>query len=302
MQASTAPPLKPNLHFPIKNLTTKTKGHPFHSLRCRFSGCPCGRRHFIGGGAALLPTLRAKGKAVDPVSVAEDSVERFRPARPDWYEEFCALALKNWMRSYEAEIAGLKDKLFTQLKGENMNVLELGIGTGPNLQYYAGLSGVNVFAVDPNKKMEKYAKVGEALPVREDSMDAVIGTLVLCSVKDIDLALKEVKRVLKPGGQYIFIEHVAAQGGTFLRLVQRVVDPLQQVVADGCHLTRETGNDISKAGFSVVKANMAHLSSVSLISPHVYGKEPESNVLLASIGNMQYAVTVDVLHSLLSVG
>ncbi|KAK1312987.1 hypothetical protein QJS10_CPA06g00467 [Acorus calamus] len=206
-----------------------------------------------------------------------------------WYEEFCALSLKNWMRSYEAEIAGLKDKLFTQLKGENMNVLELGIGTGPNLQYYAGLSGVNVFAVDPNKKMEKYAKVaateaglapsnfkfihavGEALPVREDSMDVVIGTLVLCSVKDVDLALKEVKRVLKPGGQYIFIEHVAAQGETFLRLVQNVVDPLQQVVADGCHLTRETRNNISKAGFSVVEANMAHLASLSLISPHVYG-------------------------------
>eukprot|EP00268_Persea_americana_P026986 TRINITY_DN2650_c0_g1_i2.p1 TRINITY_DN2650_c0_g1~~TRINITY_DN2650_c0_g1_i2.p1 ORF type:complete len:214 (-),score=42.55 TRINITY_DN2650_c0_g1_i2:164-805(-) len=115
------------------------------------------------------------------------------------------------------------------------------------------------------------AEVGEALPMRDASMDAVIGTLVLCSVKDVDMTLQEVKRVLKPGGQYIFIEHVAANDGTPLKLLQQAVDPLQQLLFDGCHLCRETGKIISEAGFLDANVNMAFVSSVSLISPHVYG-------------------------------
>lgn len=116
-----------------------------------------------------------------------------------------------------------------------------------------------------------FSQVGEALPIRDASMDAVIGTLVLCSVKDVDMTLQEVKRVLKPGGQYIFIEHVAANDGTPLKLLQQAVDPLQQLLSDGCHLCRETGKRISEAGFLDANVNMASVSSVSLISPHVYG-------------------------------
>ncbi|KAF5197276.1 Methyltransferase-like protein 7b [Thalictrum thalictroides] len=218
----------------------------------------------------------------------QDMLNRIHPPKPDWYEEFFALAMEKSMKSYEAEIAGYKAKLFTKLRGKS-KVLELGIGTGPNLSYYAGDGGVSVFGIDPNKRMEKYARaaatsaglssskfiftqaVAEALPVNDASMDAVIGTLVLCSVKDVQLALQEVKRVLKPGGFYIFIEHVAAKDGTTLRFMQKVLDPLQQLVSDGCHLTRETGKYISQAGFSDINTNMAYLSNASLISPHVYG-------------------------------
>uniref|UniRef100_A0A2P2K2H1 Methyltransferase type 11 domain-containing protein n=1 Tax=Rhizophora mucronata TaxID=61149 RepID=A0A2P2K2H1_RHIMU len=81
----------------------------------------------------------------------------------------------------------------------------------------------------------------------------------------------ELKRVLKPGGIYIFVEHVAAQDGTILRFLQSVLNPLQQTLADGCHLTRETGKVIYEAGFSSVDLNMAHLSSASLLNPQVYG-------------------------------
>lgn len=113
--------------------------------------------------------------------------------------------------------------------------------------------------------------------------------------------------MLKPGGFYLFVEHVAAKGielnflihrqerklyplieweififsflfccccgadGTVLRLLQSVLDPLQQTVSDGCHLTRETGMHISEAGFSGVELSMAFLSNAYFVNPHVYG-------------------------------
>ncbi|XP_038977572.1 methyltransferase-like protein 7A, partial [Phoenix dactylifera] len=187
------------------------------------------------------------------------------------------------------KVAAYKATLFSQLTGESKKILELGVGTGPNFKYYASAADINVIGVDPNKKMEKYAQaaavaaglplsnfsfmrgVGEVLPVGDDTMDAVIGTLVLCSTKDIDMALREVKRVLKPGGLYLFIEHVAARDGSLLRFVQSILDPLQQFVSDGCHLTRETGKLISETGFSSVDLNTAFLSSAAVLGPHVYG-------------------------------
>lgn len=81
----------------------------------------------------------------------------------------------------------------------------------------------------------------------------------------------EVRRVLKPGGMYIFVEHVAAKDGTILRFVQGILDPLQQTVADGCHLTRHTATSIAMAGFSGLHVNQTVLSTASIINPHVYG-------------------------------
>ncbi|XP_048616086.1 putative methyltransferase-like protein 7A isoform X1 [Brassica napus] len=166
--------------------------------------------------------------------------------------------------------------------------------------------------MDPNQKMEKYAceaareaglkpenfrfmqGVGEAIPLDDNSVDAVISTLVLCSVPDVKQTLQgnshkpqkrssdnifnqvlfsEIKRVLKPGGIFLFIEHVAAEDGTFFRHVQNVLDPLQQVVADGCHLTRNTGLYIAGAGFSGgAEINTPAMYSFPwIIRPHVYG-------------------------------
>lgn len=218
-----------------------------------------------------------------------EMLNRIHPPRPEWYEEFYAFALDKATVSYEAEIAGYKSKLFSNLRGKVEKIVEIGIGTGPNLKYYANDPGIHVFGIDPISKMKKYAvaaaeaaglqpsnfrfmqAVAEALPLDDASVDAVVGTLVLCSVKDVDMALQEVKRVLKPGGFYVFVEHVAAKDGTIRRFVQGVLDPLQQTVADGCHLTRNTGNSIAEAGFSGLDINQVVLSTASIINPHVYG-------------------------------
>ncbi|KAG6533020.1 methyltransferase-like protein 7A isoform X1 [Zingiber officinale] len=256
--------------------------------------CPCcrpvtKRRLLLGASTVALPLLPTSPAGARCPSDPDVALKRVHPPRPDWYEEFYAKAMDQSMQSYESEVAVYKKKLFTQLSGEVCKVLELGVGTGPNFRYYAGAAGRYIVGVDPNKQMEKYARasaeavglqstrfsfvkgVGEALNVEDNTMDAVIGTLVLCSVSDVALTLREVRRVLKPGGLYLFIEHVAARDGSFLRFAQNVLDPLQQIVADGCHLTRETGKSISEAGFSSVNLQTCFLSSVSIISPHVYG-------------------------------
>ncbi|XP_074274608.1 uncharacterized protein LOC141598752 isoform X2 [Silene latifolia] len=220
--------------------------------------CKCGRRHFLVPAIAttLLLSFALDFDSNNPNYM--DMINNIRPPRADWYEELFASVMNYSMKGYESEIGRYKHDLFSHLKGQAKEILEIGIGTGPNLKYYASDDGVHVIGVDPNRKMEKYARqaaeeaglaqanfdfvhaVGEILPVKDASVDAVIGTLVLCSVKDVDRTLQEVKRVLKPGGLYVFIEHVAAQDGTFLRLVQNILNPVQQLVADNCHLTRES--------------------------------------------------------------
>ncbi|KAI9111502.1 hypothetical protein K1719_017192 [Acacia pycnantha] len=112
--------------------------------------------------------------------------------------------------------------------------------------------------------------VGEVIPLDDASVDAVVGTLVLCSVNDVSLTLQEMKRVLRPGGMYVFVEHVGVKEGT-LRFIQKILDPLQQTLADRCHLCRDTGSDISEAGFSRVDLNTVSLKKAALENPQIYG-------------------------------
>ncbi|KAJ1423662.1 S-adenosyl-L-methionine-dependent methyltransferase [Sesbania bispinosa] len=252
--------------------------------------CFCGRRHFLEAatlGTTLFPIQPSRATNSD--SDYTDSLNKFHPPKPDWYQEFYAWVLNSAMKPYEAEVAQYKSQVFSNLKGKALKILEIGIGTGPNLSYYSNDSDVQVVGIDPNPKMEKYARssaasaglppsnfefihaVGEAIPLSDASVDAVVGTLVLCSVKDVDMTLKEIRRVLRPGGLYVFVEHVAAKDGTFLKFLQRVLDPLQQTVSDGCHLSRETGNNICRAGFSNVELDTAFLSNAAFVNPHVYG-------------------------------
>lgn len=286
-------PKRVNSDAPNKLSTTTEFLLPDDSVEpAKTKPCLCGRRHFIE--AAATATLTSfpiqPATATNSDSDYTALVNKYRPPKPDWYQKFYAWVLSSFTKSYEAEVARYKSQIFSNLKEKKANkILELGIGTGPNLSYYASDSDVHVVGIDPNPEMEKYARsaatsaglplsnfeflhaVGEVIPLSDASVDAVVGTLVLCSVKDVDMTLKEVRRVLKPGGVYVFVEHVAAKDGTFLRFLQRVLDPLQQTVADGCHLSRETGENISKAGFSSVELDIAFLSNATFVNPHVYG-------------------------------
>ncbi|CAN6458266.1 unnamed protein product [Victoria cruziana] len=248
--------------------------------------CGCSRRP-LNDGAPDNPSCDGIPDAirVDPAVILNE----VRPPNSQWYDKLFAWAMEHLTGFHRKKVSGYKEQLFKGLEGENINVLELGIGTGPNIQYYATGPEVIIYGVDPNKQMEKYAKaaairaglppsnfyfklaVGEGLPAEDCSMDVVVGTLVLCSVKDVCGTLQEVLRVLKPGGRYIFLEHVAAPDGTLLRLLQGILNPLEKFIADGCHLNREIGKEISKAGFSNVDLNMTFVPRLAFLSPHVYG-------------------------------
>lgn len=182
---------------------------------------------------------------------------------------------------YDQMVRERKQRLFTGLRG---SILEIGPGTGVNLPYYA--AGTRWLGVEPNPHMNRHLDramraadlraevrggVAEQLPVDDASQDAVVGTLVLCSVNDPQQALREICRVLKPGGRFVFMEHVAAPAGTRLRILQNVVKPLSVWAGDGCHPNRETWKLIEAAGFASVELEHFRLP-LGHVAPQIAGR------------------------------
>lgn len=181
---------------------------------------------------------------------------------PQWYQRFFAWAMATAAQGYETKMAERKQRLFTDLKGE---VLELGPGAGPNLPYFS--PQIHWLGLEPNPYMHPYLKqtadeLGLDIDVQtttltdtsipDNSKDVVLCTLVLCSVLNLETTLQEILRVLKPGGRFLFIEHVIAPSGSLLRRVQTGLCPIWQVIGDGCRLDRDTGRVIETSGFASV--------------------------------------------------
>jgi ubiquinone/menaquinone biosynthesis C-methylase UbiE len=169
-------------------------------------------------------------------------------------------------KTEEACLSRWRDALLAPLGG---SVLEIGAGTGANLAHYplhllrADGNTERLVLTDPDAHMlERLRKrpeaatadveraLSDALPYPDQSFDAVVSTLVLCSVPDVNRTLGEVRRVLKPGGALVFLEHVAADEGSSRRRWQGRLEPLWSRLAGGCHLTRRTDAAIAEAGFT----------------------------------------------------
>ena len=150
------------------------------------------------------------------------------------------------------------------------DVLELGCGA-PNLDYYDWSKVRSLSGVDPSTELLEHAKlaleskglkanfilgVAEALPFASASFDCVVTTFTLCSVQDPRLALAEAKRVLKPGGRLLFVEHGRAPDASAAAWQNRI-EPVWKRIAGGCHLTRPVTQAISDAGF-VCNAPQGH--------------------------------------------
>ena len=151
-----------------------------------------------------------------------------------------AWALARFNARYERFVSKYKRQLFADVRG---SVLEIGPGTGANLRYLP--NAVRWMGVEPNPFMQSYLReeadklglsidirigTADTLPVPDSSVDVVISTLVLCCVPSPQRCLQEVLRVLKPGGRFVFIEHVAAPRGTRLRRIQNLVTPPLEAV------------------------------------------------------------------------
>jgi SAM-dependent methyltransferase len=198
------------------------------------------------------------------------------------YSWFFAWSMAHGGRMDEKLYGERKRRLFADLAG---TIVEIGAGAGPNLRYLP--AGTRYVGVEPNVHFHGFLRkeaerrgidasvtsgVAEQLPVETASADAVISTLVLCSVADQQLALAEIRRVLRPGGLFAFVEHVAAPRHSLLRKAQRGIRPLWQVMADGCTPDRETGSAIEAAGFSELRIERFEADlPLPVIRPHIWG-------------------------------
>jgi ubiquinone/menaquinone biosynthesis C-methylase UbiE len=159
--------------------------------------------------------------------------------------------------------AGLRADLVGDLRGD---ILEIGCGPGGNFAHYA--AGARVTATDYNEHMLERARAEAALQTvaasitveRADadalrfpaaSFDAVVSTLVLCSVTSLDRTLDEIRRVLRPSGELRLWEHVRSTN-RLLAATQTAATPIYTPLADGCHLNRDTGAAVRRAGFEVL--------------------------------------------------
>ncbi|MBE9129603.1 MULTISPECIES: class I SAM-dependent methyltransferase [unclassified Coleofasciculus] len=209
------------------------------------------------------------------------SVESKIQDYPGWYKRLFAWLMAHGTAKYEAQMADQKQALFSNLHG---NVLEIGPGTGPNLSYYP--PDIHWIGIEPNPFMHSYLRreaerlgldidlrpgTAERLDVEDNSIDAVVSTLVLCSVDNLAVTLQEVLRVLKPGGRFFFLEHVAAPQGTGLRRVQHWVQPLWKILGDGCRPDRETWVALEEAGFERVDYQHFRADIPAIVSPQIIG-------------------------------
>jgi ubiquinone/menaquinone biosynthesis C-methylase UbiE len=188
--------------------------------------------------------------------------------------------------------AAKRRKLLADATGR---VLEIGAGTGLNLAHYpAELEELVV--TEPNDAMRRRAQrrvrqggrritllpaSAEALPFPDESFDTVVGTLVLCTVPDQAAALREIQRVLRPGGRLLFIEHVRSDDPRRARWQDRLERPWM-AIADGCHPNRDTRTALEAAGFRVEIDEQGEMPMLpKLVKPYIIGRatKPESQAI-----------------------
>jgi SAM-dependent methyltransferase len=164
-------------------------------------------------------------------------------------------------------------------------IVEIGPGAGANFRYYP--SGTRVIAIEPNEaqharlraraaeaglEIELHGTRAEEMPLPDDSADLVVSTLVLCSVSDPNRVMSEVRRILRPEGRFVFIEHVAAPQESRLARVQKMLVRPWSFLFDGCHLDRRSGALVARSGFGETAIRSFRLRPRWLpVSPHVAG-------------------------------
>ncbi len=184
-----------------------------------------------------------------------------------------------------AEKGELGDRRWALLASAEGRVLELGAGTGENFKHYPPqVTEVVAVELDPHMRRQAARRVGEtaaevelvdaageSLPFEAGSFDTVVATLVLCSVDDPEQTLSELRRVLRPGGQLLFLEHVRAPTEGLARWQDRIERPWM-AVGGGCRPNRETGEAIEGNGFELRELETFDLRpSLPLVRPHVQG-------------------------------
>jgi len=187
-------------------------------------------------------------------------------------------------KSEEACLTEWRSELVKHVHG---NVLEIGAGTGANILFYPK-NGIELTLSEPDKHMrtqleEKVKNEGldhvtiSSHTIEENhkpdaTFDCVVSTLVCCSVPNLASAFSEIKRILKPDGYFIFLEHVGAEKGTRRRRWQNRLTPLWCKISGNCHLNRETEIAFNNAGFTFKEIKRESMRKATpLVRPTIRG-------------------------------
>jgi ubiquinone/menaquinone biosynthesis C-methylase UbiE len=189
--------------------------------------------------------------------------------------------------SRTGERRGAAEHRQTLLANIDGRVIEVGPGHGLNFAYYPS-SVTQVVAVEPEPHLRELAQraaqhaavavdvkagTAEGLPADDGEFDVAVASLVLCSVPDQDVALREIGRVLRPGGALRFYEHVVAHQPAMAR-AQRIADAtIYPLLAGGCHCARDTATAIERAGFEIERLELIAFKLSPLLPPvpHILG-------------------------------
>ena len=194
-------------------------------------------------------------------------------------------------RSQEAGLADARRDALASARGE---VLEIGAGTGLNIPEYPRTGITRLVLTEPHAAMRKQidAKLGDAawpvevvdavaerLPFEDATFDTVTGTLVLCEADDPAAAVDEVARVLKPGGRYLFLEHVRSDDPALARHQDRWA-PLWRAAVGGCNCNRDTLATVAASGLDVERHRIGRFpKSPRIVSPLLSGAAVRGDVL-----------------------
>ncbi len=187
--------------------------------------------------------------------------------------------INSWMFKM---LSGYMDHLFGKSKRELFKdhpptVVEIGPGAGANMRYIK--KGTRLIAIEPNVHMHKNLRksadkygvdleiktlVGESIDLPSNSYDFVVCTLVLCTVGNPVQCIDQIKRILRPSGRFVFIEHVKAKEKSMLAFIQNLLHKPWHWFFEGCNTNRDTKDLLEHAGF-----NSLHIEQYSLYSPFI---------------------------------
>ncbi|MEO1374978.1 MAG: class I SAM-dependent methyltransferase [Cyanobacteria bacterium J06635_10] len=186
--------------------------------------------------------------------------------------------LLDWSLS-NSTFSKYRQQVLAEVEGE---VLEIGFGTGLNLSYYPE-EIYKIITVDNNPGVDKLAQKriekssitvdhrilsGEDLPMADNRFDSVLSTWTLCSIKKVEQAVKEINRVLKPGGKFFFIEHGLSNEAS-IQVWQNRLTPVQKIIGDGCHLNRNI-RQIVEQQFERVKLEEFYIEKTPKVVGYMY--------------------------------
>lgn len=177
------------------------------------------------------------------------------------------------------EVTDLRVKALRPSEGR---VLEVGFGTGLNLACYPDTLH-ELIALDSELMMasrvrerirqsrfpvlQEHLDASSRLPFQDSSFDTIVTTFTLCSIRDVSTALKEIRRVLNPGGAYLFLEHGRSANRRVARL-QDYLNPMQKIIGAGCNLNRKIDELIGEAGFEITELHQFAMAK----TPRLFGE------------------------------